>query len=84
MKTVAVRLADPIDEKLTVLAKEKRKKKAVLIRDVVGDYVKRSTIKSPSPRRGWAEKFRAMAEDGDDRLLDPATATRFDAEEWEW
>jgi antitoxin MazE len=40
-----------------------------------------------APRRaraGWAEAARAMHERGEDGLLDPPTATRFDAEEWEW
>ena len=36
------------------------------------------------PRAGWAEAARAMAARGDDALLDPPTATRFDDEEWEW
>ncbi len=38
------------------------------------------------PRTGWDERFRQMAERGDDRLLDAQTTslTRWDAEEWEW
>jgi antitoxin MazE len=36
------------------------------------------------PRTGWAEAARAMARRREDRLLDEPTATRFDAEEWEW
>ena len=36
------------------------------------------------PRAGWAEAFRAMAEAGDDKLLDEPTPTKFDEEEWEW
>jgi antitoxin MazE len=36
------------------------------------------------PRMGWAEAARAMAKQGHDRLLDEATATRFDRQEWEW
>ena len=36
------------------------------------------------PRAGWADAARAMAARGDDALLDPATPTRFDDEEWEW
>ncbi len=38
------------------------------------------------PRHGWEEQFRAMAEHGDDRLLDadvPAQ-TEWDDREWEW
>jgi antitoxin MazE len=35
-------------------------------------------------REGWAGEARAMAERGEDRLLDPATATAFDEAEWEW
>ncbi len=39
-----------------------------------------------SPRAGWDEQFRLMADRGDDRLLDAQTTslTRWDAEEWEW
>lgn len=38
------------------------------------------------PREGWAEKFRAMAARGDDKLLDAdaASQTSWDKEEWEW
>jgi antitoxin MazE len=36
------------------------------------------------PRAGWAEAFQAMAERGDDRLLDPETATTWDRNEREW
>jgi antitoxin MazE len=36
------------------------------------------------PRQGWAEIFRAMAERGDDRLLDEPCPTSFDEAEWEW
>lgn len=36
------------------------------------------------PRTGWAEAAEKLRERGEDRLLDPVTATRFDEEEWEW
>ncbi len=36
------------------------------------------------PRAGRAEAARAMAERGDDALLDAPTPTRSDDEEWEW
>ncbi len=39
---------------------------------------------SNSPRAGWEEQFRAPAEKGDDRLLDPPTPTRWDLTEWKW
>jgi antitoxin MazE len=36
-------------------------------------------------REGWEEQFARMSRAGDDRLLDePAAATVWDAEEWEW
>jgi len=42
-------------------------------------------IRSTShPRHGWDEQFRAMAEQGDDRLLDKATPTQWDVSEWKW
>lgn len=36
------------------------------------------------PRSGWAEQFRAMAEHGDDTLLDKPTPTKWDRSEWVW
>lgn len=38
------------------------------------------------PRAGWEEQFRAMAQAGDDKLLDPDLTghSKFDKEEWEW
>ena len=38
------------------------------------------------PRQGWDEAFKAMAERGDDQLLDSDLTgqTRWDQEEWEW
>lgn len=39
------------------------------------------------PREGWAKAFRAMAERGDDQLLDEenlSNQSRWDEEEWEW
>lgn len=47
----------------------------------------RITIRAASrPRQGWEAAFRAMAERGDDALLDPgaAGASGWDEEEWEW
>jgi len=45
---------------------------AVLIASVTG------------PRAGWADAARRMRGHGEDRLLAPPAATRFDLEEWEW
>lgn len=38
------------------------------------------------PREGWGEKFRFMAESGDDRMIDGAGGlqTEWDKDEWEW
>ena len=36
------------------------------------------------PRYDWDTQFRAMAEQGDDRLLDEPVATQWDASEWTW
>ncbi len=36
------------------------------------------------PRSGWADAARRAAVRGVDGLLDPATPTRFDEEDWEW
>ena len=35
------------------------------------------------PRQGWAEKFKAMAEQGDDKLIE-FPLTEWDEDEWEW
>lgn len=36
------------------------------------------------PRSGWAEQFRAMAEQGDDMLLEKPMPTKWDRSEWVW
>lgn len=36
------------------------------------------------PRSGWEEQFRAMAERGEDKLIDPEIPTTWDESEWEW
>lgn len=36
------------------------------------------------PRHNWENSFMAMAAEGDDKLIDPATSTQWDEEEWEW
>ncbi len=36
------------------------------------------------PRPGWAEAFRAMAQHGDDQLIDEARPTRWDEDERGW
>ena len=35
-------------------------------------------------RQGWGAKFAAMAEHGDDRLLEPTPATQWEEDEWTW
>ncbi|MDR3578166.1 MAG: hypothetical protein P4L50_30230 [Anaerolineaceae bacterium] len=35
-----------------------------------------------APRQGWEDQFAAMSEHNDDRLLDEATPTQWDGEEW--
>ncbi len=36
------------------------------------------------PRRGWDERFRVMAEHGDDQLLDKPVLTKWDRSDWVW
>ena len=36
------------------------------------------------PRSGWDEQLRAMAEHGDDQLLDKPVATKWDRSDWVW
>ena len=36
------------------------------------------------PRQGWEEQFRAMHQQGDDRLIEGFPASTWDEEEWEW
>ncbi len=36
------------------------------------------------PRAGWEEAAREMPERNEDRLLEQAVPTHFDAEEWAW
>jgi antitoxin MazE len=47
----------------------------------------RLVIRAPHrPRHGWDEQFRAMAERGDDKLLDGELLrlTEWEQQEWEW
>lgn len=36
------------------------------------------------PRQGWDARFTAMAEHGDDRLLDDTPQTHWDEDAWTW
>ena len=37
------------------------------------------------PRYGWEERFKMMAEQGDDQLLDePSQLSSWDEEDWDW
>ena len=36
------------------------------------------------PRQNWGTQFAAMAEHGDDRLLDQTFATQWEEDEWTW
>jgi antitoxin MazE len=50
--------------------------------EVQGDHL---TIRSASrPRAGWDDAFAAMAQQGDDALIDKVNATSWDSVEWEW
>ncbi|MCE7938287.1 AbrB/MazE/SpoVT family DNA-binding domain-containing protein [bacterium] len=50
--------------------------------EVVGQQI---IVRAGTPvRAGWEAAFRAMAEAGDDQLLDPAVPTAWDESEWEW
>ncbi len=51
-----------------------------------GQIVIRPAQTPRPPREGWDEQFTAMAERGDDRLLDPEAAQpgAWDVDEWEW
>jgi antitoxin MazE len=40
--------------------------------------------KTARPRTSWAEAARRMRARGEDRHLDPPTATRLDKEGWKW
>jgi antitoxin MazE len=46
----------------------------------------RGIMTADIPRHRWTEAFRAMAERGDDRLLDkgPTNQSDWDQDEWEW
>lgn len=36
------------------------------------------------PRSGWDAQFRAMAEQGDDQMLDKPVPTKWDRSDWVW
>jgi antitoxin MazE len=37
-----------------------------------------------APRQEWRAQFEKITEQGDDKLLDDATPTQWDEEEWTW
>lgn len=43
-----------------------------------------SSIVIVAARNGWPEAARRLHDGGGDRLLGPATSTRFDEDEWQW
>jgi len=71
-----IRIPKPIIEQLGLTEE-------VELEILPGQLVVRSAY---APRYGWEEAFKAMAEEGDDRLLDAEiqTATEWDEREWEW
>jgi antitoxin MazE len=55
--------------------------------DEVELHVKDGAIileRATNVRSGWEEAAKEMRERDEDRLLDPATPTHFDEEEWDW
>lgn len=46
-----------------------------------GNLIIRSAYR---PREGWSDAFHAMSRSGDDALLEPEVASKWDSEEWEW
>ena len=40
--------------------------------------------KTSKPRDGWAESFRAMAENDDDELVETPQSGSFEKKEWTW
>ncbi len=36
------------------------------------------------PRNNWEQQMRALADQGDDKLMDQPTPTRWEQEAWEW
>lgn len=36
------------------------------------------------PRNGWKDRFKTLAKNKDDKMLDPSTPTLWDETEWEW
>jgi antitoxin MazE len=69
-----VRLPKPVIEEagLTDEVEVRVRGGAVVIRPII------------QARSGWAEAARRARQQGDDRLLDEPTKTRFDDEEWAW
>ncbi len=82
MKTRIVRVGNSRGIRLPrVVLEEARLADEVELRAERGRIVISAATK---PRAGWAEAARRMRARGEDQLLDPPVATRFDREEWEW
>ena len=83
MKTRIIRIGNSQGVRIPKLYLEQsRLGEEVLLEVQNNEIVIRS---SEPPRHGWAEAFKAMAQRGDDRLLDDSVpSSRWDEEEWEW
>lgn len=82
MKAQIVRIGNSRGIRLPkVLLEEAQLENEVELRAEPGRIVIRKATK---PRSGWAAAAKRMRGQGEDRLLDPPVATRFDTEEWTW
>ncbi|MFN8539941.1 MAG: hypothetical protein U0232_20975 [Thermomicrobiales bacterium] len=82
MKSRIIRIGNSRGVRLPkLLLEQSQLGEEVLLEAQVGQITIRAAGRA---REGWAEQFKAMAEHGDDVLLDAETVTTTWEEEWEW
>ncbi|MEZ0227593.1 MAG: AbrB/MazE/SpoVT family DNA-binding domain-containing protein [Planctomycetota bacterium] len=82
MKTKVVRIGNSLGIRIPKALLEQTGLKGAVEIEAKG----RTLVVRPhaTPRTGWSEAFRAMAQRGDDGLLDEPAPTKWDADEWRW
>ena len=88
MKANIIRIGNSQGVRIPKVLLEQTRLSGEVEMEVRGNTIIIKTASRPRsrPRKDWEEKFKAMAERGDDRLLDVEQMgqTSFDEKEWLW
>ena len=84
MKTRIVKIGNSLGVRIPkLLLEQSQLAEEVEIQASIGEIIIRSAHK---PRNGWADSFKAMAENKDDALIDgeEIVSNEWDKTEWQW